>query len=231
MAASDYSSAEVNTAKQAIIEAGARLVGGGVLTRSNHGNISVRLGDTDRIVLTGGGTLASLTPDDLAVLSLSGELLDGHLDPVAHEIVHMHTAVYRARRDVGAVIHTHSPHATAFAIAGRPIECVYEGMARFGITDPVPVAAYGPRGSDESVRNIVSVIGPESRAVLLQNHGILVFDADIRAATQLVFVLEETAELAVYASLLGQPVPIPKHLAASAQQRRQEFERTGQVRA
>ena len=87
----------------------------------------------------------------------------------------MHTAMYADQPDVACVLHTHSPYATAYAVANRPIACWIEALAMFGLASGVPVAAYGPRGSDQAIANIRAAITPGVPAVLLANHGVLVF--------------------------------------------------------
>ncbi len=216
--------------KQQLIETCEAVVRSGALSISGHGNISLRVPGKDQILFTAGGTLHGLTPAGIARLSLDGELLEGELPPVAHEVVHMHTAVYERRLETGCVIHTHSPFATAFAVAGRPILCWSEAAARFGMEDGVPVAAYGPRGSQESVNNIRGVITPRSKAVLLANHGILAFHESSADAVRVCTALEETAQLALYASALGGPQLIPPEMLAYTQQRVAEFAAAGAVR-
>jgi L-ribulose-5-phosphate 4-epimerase len=215
----------VAEARKSVLEAARMIVAAGTISRSGHGNISARVGNTDRIVLTAVGGITDLRDEHLALLTLDGDVLEGRLDPAAAEITHMHTEVYRRRPDVGGVIHTHAPFVTAYAVANRPIDCIYEGMARFDIVDPVPVAAYAPRGSEESVGNIVAAITDRSKAVLLQNHGILTFAESPTAAARVLTVLEEAAELGVYAAGLGEPTTISAHMAAYAQRRAAEFAR------
>src|SRR5262245_47748525 len=106
-------------AKEKLIAAANALFTAGGSQHGGHGNLSARL-DRERIVITGRGTIRHLTFDDFAVVSMDGELLDGDLEPANAEIVRMHTGVYGAREDAGAVIHTHSPYATSFALAGQP---------------------------------------------------------------------------------------------------------------
>lgn len=77
----------------------------------------------------------------------------------------MDTALYADHRDVGCVLHTHSPFATAYAVARRPIGCWVEALAMFGLASGVPVAAYRPRGSEQAVAGIRSA---ELRAAALQ---------------------------------------------------------------
>ncbi|MGA7670333.1 MAG: class II aldolase/adducin family protein [Nitrolancea sp.] len=221
---------EVETAGKRIIEAGRRLVQGGVLSRSQHGNISVRLSDGNHFVLTGGGTLDNLAPEDLAVLDLEGNLVDGQIGPASNEIIHMHAAVYKKRPDLNSVIHTHSPHITAFALASKPIELSYEALVRFDFTEAIPVAKYGPRGSARSVANIVDVVGPKTKAVLLENHGLLAFDENIEKVVHSIFILEESAEMILLADAVGGAKPIPSELIGETRDRRTEFEATGTMR-
>jgi L-ribulose-5-phosphate 4-epimerase len=217
----------VTQAREAIIAAARLITEQGTLSRSGHGNISARIPGTDRIVLTAVGGITSLRHEDLAILTLQGEVIEGRMDPAAAEIVRMHTEVYRRRADVGGVVHTHAPYVTAYAVANKPIECIYEGMARFDMVEPVPVAGYAPRGSEESVSNIVAAVTEKSKAVLLQNHGILTFSTDPVAAARVLTILEEAAELGIYSAALGQPTTISAHMAAYAQRRAAQFaERT-----
>jgi L-ribulose-5-phosphate 4-epimerase len=207
-----------------VIQAGDRLVAGhGVLSHSLHGNISIRLPQTDRFLLTGVGALDALTLDSLALLSVDGAILGGNIGPASHEIIQMHAAVYRRRADVNAVIHTHSPYVTAYAIANEPIAPTYEAMVRFDITETVPVAEYGPRGSERSVTNIVNVVNDTNKACLLANHGLLVWDANIEMATHLVVVLEEAAQFSLMARILGGAKEIPAAAIQETIARRDQF--------
>jgi L-fuculose-phosphate aldolase len=191
--------------REQLVQAARRLAESGVLSHSGHGNMSARLPEPGRLLLTNVGTLPGLTAERLAVVSFDGELIEGQLDPGAREIVGMHAAVYRERPGAGAVIHTHSPQATAFAVAHAPLPVVYEAFLRFGITADIPVAAWAPRGSAEAVAHIADQLRahPDVPAVLLGNHGLLAFGADAPAAAQLVIILEEAADLTLKARQLG----------------------------
>lgn len=215
--------------KEQLIQAARLLFQTNVMSHSGHGNMSARLPGTEQMLLTSGGTIAQLNAEDLAVVSLDGEVMDGALLPVAREIVAMHACVYRERSDVGAVIHTHSPHATSFALAGKPLPCAYEALLRFGITEDVPVAAWAPRGSPESVANIVEQLQrhPTISAVLLANHGLLAFSRDPLAAAQLIIAMEEAAELTLHARALGGEQRFP---ANALEQERQHMQRFGSAR-
>ncbi|MEU6893320.1 class II aldolase/adducin family protein [Streptomyces sp. NPDC046557] len=198
-----------------LVEAAEALFTAGVMSHSGHANLSARL-DADSFLLTP-GFVRGLRPGDLAAVSLDGEVLAGELRSVSAEIIAMHSAVYRARPQVGAIIHTHSPSATAFAVAHRPLPCRTEPMLRFGQPEEVPVVPWGPRGSDVSVRGIADVLEryPTTSAALLANHGLLVFGPDSAATAHLVVAIEESAEAEIAAAAIGGAVDFPEGALAA----------------
>ena len=172
--------------RRQLIEAANRLFTAAVMSHSGHGNLSVRLPEPERLLLTAGGHIHQLTPEQFVVVTFDGEVVEGAIEAVAREIVGMHAGVYRERPDVQAVIHTHSPRATSFAVANKPLPVVYEAFLRFGIVEAIPVAEWAPRGSAEAVANIREQLRlhPGIPALLLGNHGLLAFGADPAAAAQ-----------------------------------------------
>jgi L-fuculose-phosphate aldolase len=194
-----------------LVQAAEMLFKSGVMQASGHGNMSARL-KGDRMLLTRrGGTIQGMTPDDFVEVTFDGRVLGGGLHPDAREIVGMHSGVYRERADVGAVIHTHPPHVTGFALAHEPLPCAYEALLRVGVTDAIPVAGWAPRGSPESVANIVARLREYRTvpAVLLGNHGLLAFAADPVATARLVIIMEEAAQMTLAARRLGGERPFP----------------------
>ncbi len=222
--------AEVTQLREQMLRAAKAIIKAGAISRSGHGNMSIRVPASDAMLLTSVSNLDRLTGEMLPLVSFDGKVLDGELDPTSAEIVGMHAIVYEKNKQMGAVIHTHAPYATSFAVANRPIECWYEGLARFDLTEPIPVAKYGPRGSKESVSNIADVITEKSRAVLLQNHGVLSFERDIMSAVRVLILMEEAAELGLRASLIGEPSLIPLDMATYTQRRAKEFAERGTVK-
>ena len=93
----------------------------------------------------------------------------------------------------------------------QALPVVYKAFLRFGITEEIPVAEWAPRGSSESVANIVAQLRrhPTIPAVLLGNHGLLAFSRDALAAAQLIVIMEEAAELLLDANTLGGAKPFP----------------------
>jgi len=218
--------------RQAVIESANFLVRVGAISMSHHGNFSVRVPGTDTILLTATSSFDNLQPENLALLDLDGKLIEGEINPTNAEIVYMHAVVYKERPETGAVVHTHSTYATSFALASRSIGCSYEALVRQNMTDGIPLAKYGPRGSVESVTNIAESLSKakNTKAVLLENHGVLAFGADPAAAARANLIVEEAAQMAIFAEVLGGAKNIPPEMLKATVGRRDEFARAGTQR-
>ncbi len=211
--------------REQVVQAARLLTGAGVLSHSGHGNMSMRLPNKEHMLLTSVSRIDHLSAEQMVVVTMDGELVEGKIDPVSREIIGMHTCVYRLRDDVNAVIHTHSPRATSFAMAHQPLPCVYEAFLRFGITEDVPVAQWGPRGSQEAVAFIVEQLQqhPTVPALLLANHGLLAFSRDPLATAQLIVAMEEAAQLILDAQTLGGARPFPADALERERRHMQQF--------
>lgn len=194
-----------------IVRAAHTLFSNEVMSHSGHANLSSRL-DDNRMLLTIAGQVRNLTSDRLATVGFDGTVLEGELDPSNAEIIAMHTEIYRLRPSVGGIIHTHSPNLLAFAMANVALPCRYEALLRWGQAVDVPVATWAPRGSEKSVSAIIDQVKahPDTSAVLLGNHGILVFANDPVSTAQLLTVLEEAAEAELAAIGLGGATSLPE---------------------
>jgi L-ribulose-5-phosphate 4-epimerase len=221
---------KASSAGKELVETAQAVLRSGAVSMSGHGNISIRVPGRDEIVFSAGSTLRQIDESHLVRLALDGRLLEGELPPIAAAVVHMHTAIYADRPETRCVIHTHSPYATAFAVANRPLEGWSEAFGIFGLTDGVPVAAYGPRGSDQAVANIRAVMTPRTTAVLLANHGVLAWAADAQRAVQLGVIIEETAQSAILAGPIGGAKIVPAHLLHASLERHAQFESAGAVK-
>jgi L-fuculose-phosphate aldolase len=213
-----------------VVEVAQRVVAGGAISASGHGNVSLRVPGEDEMYFTAGPSLRNHPASAVVRVGLDGTLREGELPPIQGAVVAMHTAMYADSSEVGCVIHTHSPYATAVAAAHRPIGCWVEALAMFGLPTGVPVAAYGPRGSDEAVANIRAAITPGVPAVLLANHGVLVFHRTPDLAILVGGIVEEAAQAGILSSGIGGPVEIPQELRAAALQRAMTFESAGTAR-
>jgi L-fuculose-phosphate aldolase len=213
------------------VETAARVVASGAISANGHGNVSVRVPGADEMYFTAGPSLRNHPASAVVRVRLDGTLIEGDLPPIQGAVVAMHTAMYNDSPDVGCVLHTHSPHATAYAVANRRIGCWIEALAMFGLPGGVPVADYGPRGSEQAVTNIRSAVVPGVPAVLLANHGVLVFHRTPDLAILVGGVVEEAAQAGINTANIGGPVEIPSELRAAALQRAMTFDSRGTLHA
>lgn len=186
--------------RQSLLDATLRAVAAGLLP-GTAGNLSVRDPESGLIVITPSQVPYHLCgPADMVVLDLDRNVVDGHQPPSSES--RMHLAAYRARPDAGAIVHTHSPYATAFAILERGIPLVIAEMSLIG--GAVPVAPFDPPGSEELGVNAVRVMG-EGPVVLLGKHGTLTLGPDLEHALNRSIILEDSARTYHLALQVGQP--------------------------
>jgi L-ribulose-5-phosphate 4-epimerase len=180
------------------------------------GNVSARDADTGLIVVKPSGVrYEELRPEDMIILDIDGNLVDGSLRRSSDADTHVY--VYRHRPDVGGVVHTHSTFATAFAAVGRPIPPVLTAICdEFG--GPIPCGGYAKIGGLEIGEEIVRSIG-QSRAILMLNHGVFTIGATPLAAVKSAVMVEDVARTLFYAYQLGEPPPIPPEEVARAHRR------------
>jgi len=193
--------------RRAVVDVAMGLLHAGVLSHSGHADLSARVGPDVVLIATLNRT-RDLVPDDLAVVRLDGSVAEGDLGGMSTEVVAMHVEVYRARPQAGAVIHTHSPHLLAFALAGRPLPARYEPLPRLGQAEEVPVAP-----SASAVIELIKA-RPGTRAVLLGGHGVLAFGPDTETTVSLLVALEEAAEAELRTAVLGRLSAPPGHCAS-----------------
>jgi L-ribulose-5-phosphate 4-epimerase len=214
-----------------VVDVAQRVVASGAISANGHGNVSLRVPGADEMYFTAGPSLRNHPPSAVVRVGLDGMLLEGELPPIQGAVVAMHTALYEDHPDVRCVLHTHSPYATAYAVAHRPIGCWVEALAMFGLPSGVPVAGYAPRGSEQAVANIRAAVVAGVPAVLLANHGVLVFHRTPELAVITGGIVEEAAQAGLNAASIGGPVEIPEELRAAALQRAMTFDDRGTLRA
>lgn len=214
-----------------VVDVSRRVVAGGAISTNAHGNVSLRVPGADEMYFTAGPSLRNHPREEVVRVGLDGTLREGDLPPIQGAVVAMHTAMYNDNAEVGCVVHTHSPFATAYAVANQPIGCWVEALAMFGLPDGVPLAAYGPRGSEEAVANIRAAVRPGVPAVLLANHGVLVFHRTPDLAVFVGGIVEEAAMAGINATAIGGPVEIPDEMRDAALQRAMAFDARGTTHA
>jgi|SRR5580704_15880756 L-fuculose-phosphate aldolase len=166
------------------------------------GNISVRLGP-DYVLCT--PTMLSkgdLTPDDICMTDLEGNLLRGHRSRTSELLLHL--AIYKATSRAGAVVHCHPPYATAWSLTGSgpPAGHLVEQEIFVG---RVPLAPYETPGTAEFAATVLPFVD-DCNSVLLSNHGIVCWADTITRAEWMVEIVETYCHTLLIASQLGTPL-------------------------
>jgi L-ribulose-5-phosphate 4-epimerase len=173
------------------------------------GNVSGRDPKTDYVVIKPSGvSYDKLLPDNLVVVDLNGNIIEGNLKPSVDMATHLY--VYKHMPEVMAVIHTHSTYASAFAAIGKPIPVCLTAMADFFGRD-IPVGELVLIGEEEIGKEIVNKIG-NSKAILMKNHGPFTIGKNVNEALQAAIFLEETAKVLIMSRILGEPQSIPESI-------------------
>jgi L-ribulose-5-phosphate 4-epimerase len=171
------------------------------------GNISARVAGAELLVIKPSGVpYDELSPGNMVVCDLDGHVVEGDHLPSSDTAASAY--IYRHLPDVGAVVHTHSTYATAWASRGESIPCVLTAMAdEFG--GEIPIAPFALIGGEDIGRAVVDTLrGHRSKAVLLENHGVFTIGATPRDAVKAAVMCEDVARSVHIARQLGDPVPI-----------------------
>ena len=183
------------------------------LIHGTSGNIAVRDPETGVIAITPSGVpCATMTEEDIAIVSSEGKWLDGKFKPSSE--TPMHTAVLRARPDVNATVHTHGMFCTIMAMGDAPMRPITPPQAEF---TPVRVVPFTMPGTNDLAGAVVSTLGEKGRAVLLKNHGMFTCGKNIKAAMAAAVYTEEMAQTTYYARLLGCCEPMSEEAEAAMQ--------------
>jgi ribulose-5-phosphate 4-epimerase/fuculose-1-phosphate aldolase len=187
------------------------------------GNVSVRLPAKNTFAITPSNfDYQKMTPLDVCVLDLQLNQLEGQLKPSVES--GMHAAIYQARADVNAVIHTHQVYASALTLIKAPIPALFDEQARF-LGRQVNIIPYAPSGTSFLKSMIARHVRDHNNAYMLQNHGALVFGHDMERAIHNVEILEKCSLAYLLALTSGRKIskiPLPIREIAFARLRKDQ---------
>jgi len=186
--------------KELIVSTGVEMIKTGI-TVGTWGNISYRDPETDYMYISPSGMdYMKVKTDHVVVMDLDLNIIEGEAEPSIEK--HMHVAVYKARPDAHAVIHTHPTFSTIFGVAGLPLPAVSEDFVQI-VGEEIAIASpYALPGTPELGEVAVKGLG-KNGAVLLPGHGALIAAANMPMALKISTVLEKNAQIYLYAKLLG----------------------------
>ena len=170
------------------------------LVKGTSGNISARIPSTDTFLIKPSRAhMQRLKPEELVLVDLEGNKISGKRDVSAE--TPMHAAIYKARRDVQAVVHTHAPTATAFGIAEKEILPLQIEMFML-LQKTVPTIPFKQPGS-KALADAVQKTIMNYDAVILENHGIVTVGSTLDAACSLNERVEEAAKIQLTTMMLS----------------------------
>ena len=177
------------------------------------GTVCARDPETGYVVVTPSGlNYERLTPDDMIVTDMDMTLVEGKYRPSV--ALNLWIGFMRTRTELNAVVHTHSPYATAFSVAYQPIPVITETMADwFG--QPVPVTRYLNVEDPEFPTLPIEVMG-NGYAVLLGNHGPITVGKTLEHALERAVTLEEAARTYSITRTIGAPVTLTDEQARAS---------------
>jgi len=186
--------------KQQIVKTGKKLGKKG-LSPGYSGNISTRYGRYF-LISPSGLPLDDLKEDDVVLIDENLKIIDGKKKPSSE--AQLHIEIYKKRHDINAIIHCHAPKASAFAVSETPLSLpiLTESILHFGKT--IPVAKYHLFSTPEVAQETAQYFD-KNDVVLMQNHGVVLGGKDLKDAYYRIDTVEYTAEVILYAKLLGTP--------------------------
>lgn len=191
--------------REQIVEYGKKLVEAG-LTKGTGGNLSIYNRDKKLMAISPSGIdYFQIKPEDVVVLTVNGEIVDGDKTPSSE--IEMHRLFYARRTDIDAVIHTHTKYATTLACLNWDLPPVHYLVAYAGLN--VRCAKYATYGTKELAENAFEAM-KDRKAVLLANHGLLAGGCDILNAFNITEEIEYCAEIYYRTRSIGEPVILPE---------------------
>jgi L-fuculose-phosphate aldolase len=198
--------------KQGVVETAQQMSEKGLVVGTS-GNVSLRFTDSDGrdvVAITPSGIRYDIMkPDDIVIVDLEGQRIEGDLAPSIETM--LHTGIYKMRKKVNAVIHTHPVYGSVIAVAGLEIPPILDDQVT-QIGGEIKVAQYALSGSPEMTTNVLAALGPRN-AALLANHGAIALGRNIQEAFIVCQLLEKTAKIYLLALGLGKPNLLPADAA------------------
>ncbi len=193
--------------RREVLEAARSMHRNGLVVASS-GNVSRRIHSTSGLlaITTAGKDYETMGLDEVVVVDFDGDPVEGDGLPSTEMLLHI--AIYRARPDVHAVMHTHSVFARALAVRGEALPPLIDEMVVL-LGDSIQVSQYTFPGTEDIGDAVTEALG-ERNAALFRNHGLVGVGRDLRQALNVCLLAERLSHIHAIATMLGEAVPLPK---------------------
>ena len=193
--------------KKIVLETAKQMLDTGLVS-GTEGNVSLRLPPEDGreiLVITPRKHYELFTIDDMQVIDFEGKHVEGDLTPSIESPIHI--GIYKAKKEVNAVVHTHSAFASTAAVAGLDIPVIMDEQASV-LGGEIRVSKYALPGSQDLMKNVLVALEGRS-AVILQNHGMLGIGRTMPEAFNACVLTEKMAMIYLRALSIGKVKPVP----------------------
>ncbi len=196
----------MEAARKEIADFGRKMSSSG-LSKGTSGNISIYDPQLGYMAISPSGVgYFETEPEDVVVMDLEGNVIEGTRKPSSE--YGLHIVMYKAKPEARGVVHAHSTYCTTFACLNEPLTAVHYAIASSGVAT-VPVVPYATFGTPELAKNVENTLkNNDSKAVLLQNHGVVTSGPSLATAFGLATSLEFVGEILWRAKSVGAPVII-----------------------
>jgi L-fuculose-phosphate aldolase len=184
--------------RQQIVDIGHRMWSR-CLCAGNEGNISVRIAENEVLCTPTLVSKGFMKPEEICKVDLNGNQLSGPRKRTSEVLLHLE--IYKARPELAAVVHSHAPYLSAFAIARRNIPACYTAEMASTIGE-IPFADYAKPGTPQVARSILQFVD-QAKAVLLANHGVVCWAKTLEEAYFIMEVAESYCKMLLLADRLG----------------------------
>lgn len=199
---------KIENIKKEILEVSKMAYNQGLMSGTS-GNLSAYIREENKVIITPSSIRYSkMKIEDLVVIDIEGNIIEGHNKPSSEW--QMHCIIYKEKKDVNSIFHTHSPYATSFAVNRIPIPLILIEMIPF-LGGEVPLAEIALPGSEEMGYKALEVLG-DKNACLLSNHGTLAVGDSVDQSYIRAEYIEDAAKIYHFALNSGEIHLIPDQL-------------------
>ncbi|WP_297212864.1 MULTISPECIES: class II aldolase/adducin family protein [Thermodesulfovibrio] len=170
------------------------------------GNLSLRVNEDFIIITPRAKCYEKLSLEDLVVLDLKGNIIEGQKEPSSEK--NLHLEIYRVREDVRAIIHTHSSYASVFAALQIPIPVILDEQTEI-LGGTIAVTNYAPSGSLELAKEAVKTLN-KSKAILLAKHGAVAVGSSLVEAFHVCELVEKLSKIYLFMKLVQEKIPFSR---------------------
>ena len=176
---------------------------------AHEGNVSIRLDDGNVLCTPTMKCKGFLRPFEICMIDMEMNQLEGPLKPTSE--IRLHLEIYRQRDDVRAIVHSHAPHATAFAVANRPFPCGVLAEPDLFLGE-VALAPFETPGTNEFAKSVTPFV-QDTNAILLANHGVVTYADELKKALWMTEILDAACKTVILSQSVGGPQQLSKEQA------------------